>query len=191
MKTFKLVWNIHKYVGLVLAIIVAMISVTGFLLIIKKDVAALQPPTMRGEAGEPDEFLSIAEVLDRCYAVGHPAFAGPDDIDRIDFRLGKRVHKVRSKHDTMEIQVDAVTGAILSGPLPRRSDLIEQIHDGSFFGDAVHGWVMPATAVGLLVLTVSGIWVWVAPILKRRQRRAAARATASAPAADARPRQMP
>lgn len=180
MKTFKLVWNIHKYVGIVLAIIVAMISVTGFLLLVKKDYAYLQPPTERGAAGEPEEFLSVSEILDRVYATGHPAFAGPDDIDRIDFRLGRRVHKVRSQHEYLEVQVDAVTGAILSPPTPRRSDLIEQIHDGSYFADWVHGWVMPLTAVGMLTLTVSGLWVWIAPILKRRRRRAAA-ARAAAP----------
>jgi len=171
---FKLVWNVHKYVGLVLAVIVAMVSVTGLLLLVKKDFDALQPPTQRGEAGEPADFIPVAEVLEAAYAVGHPAFASLDDIDRIDLRPHRRVHKVRSVHDHMEIQVCAVTGAVLSGPGPRRSDLIESIHDGSFFGDRAHGWVMPATAVGLLVLTVSGIWVWIAPVLKRRRRRAAA-----------------
>ena len=81
-----------------------------------------------------------------------------------------------------KIQVCAVTGAILSGPLTRRSDLIESIHDGSFFGDWAHGWVMPAAAIGLLVLTVSGIWVWIAPVLTRRRRRAVAASAARAAA---------
>ncbi len=183
MSTFKLVWNVHTYVGLVLAVIVAMVSVTGLLLLVKKDFAALQPPTQRGEPGEPADFIPVAEVLKATYATGHPAFASFDDIDRIDVRPDRRVHKVRSVHGQMELQVCAVTGAILSGPLPRRSDLIESIHDGSFFGDWAHGWLMPATALGLVVLTVSGIWVWIAPVLTRRRRRRAIAARAAHEAA--------
>ena len=72
-----------------------------------------------------------------------------------------------------------MTGAILSGPVPRRSDLIERIHDGSFFGDWAHGWVMPATAIALLVLVVTGIWVWVTPILRRKRVRARGKALAA------------
>ena len=175
MSRLKLFWNIHKYAGIALALLVSMVAVTGLLLLLKKDFAALQPPTQRGAEGRPADFLSIDEILQRTYALGHPAFTGPEDIDRIDMRVDRRVHKVRSRHDFMEVQVDAVTGAILSGPLPRRSDLLERIHDGSFFADWVHGWVMPTVALGLLLLTGTGLWIWIAPILTRRARRRTAR----------------
>jgi uncharacterized iron-regulated membrane protein len=180
MSRLKLFWNIHKYAGIALSLLVSMIAVTGLLLLLKKDIPTLQPPTQRGAEGGPAEFLSIDEVLQRTYAIGHPAFTGPDDIERIDLRIDRRVHKVRSHHGFMEVQVDAVTGAILSGPLPRRSDLIERIHDGSFFADWVHGWVMPTVALGLLLLTGTGLWIWIAPILGRRARRRAARTAAGA-----------
>jgi uncharacterized iron-regulated membrane protein len=173
MSRLKLFWAIHKYAGVALALLVTMVAVTGLLLLLKKDFAALQPPTQRGSDGRPADFLSIDEVLRRTYAIGHPAFTGPEDIERIDLRIDRRVHKVRSRRGFMEVQVDAVTGAILSGPLPRRSDLLERIHDGSFFADWVHGWVMPAVAMGLLLLTGTGLWIWIAPILTRRARRRA------------------
>lgn len=180
MNLFKLSWNLHKWVGIGLALIIAMVSVTGFLLLIKKDYAWIQPPTKRGVEGEVAEFLPLSEVFDAIYALEHPAFASFDDIDRVDTRPDKRVHKVRSNHDHMEVQVDAITGEILSGPLPRRSDLIEQIHDGSLFGDWAHGWVMPASAVLLMGLVVTGLWIWITPIVKRRRRRLAKEARANA-----------
>ena len=57
------------------------------------------------------------------------------DIDRIDLRPGKSVAKVRAKSG-WEIQIDTGTGDVLHVAY-RRSDLIESIHDGSFFADRV------------------------------------------------------
>ncbi|MFK7959903.1 MAG: PepSY domain-containing protein [Phycisphaerales bacterium] len=185
MNAFKIAWNLHKWVGIGLAVILALLSATGFLLLVKKDYAYLQPPTMRGEPGETQDFLPIHEVLDRAYAIGHPAFQSIDDIDRIDMRPGKRVHKIRSNHDYLEVQVDAITGAILSGPTPRRSDFVERLHDGSWFGDWAHGWLMPATAICMLGLVVTGLWIWITPIVKRRKRRRAKAARDAAAAQNA------
>ena len=189
-KTLKTFWTIHKWAGIVLALLVALVSVTGFLLLVKKDFAWLQPPTERGGAAETAaDFLPIdaifAAAAAHAAATGTDGFAELSDIDRVDFRPGRGIHKIRSKATAggapLEIQVDAVTGEVLAGPGVRRSDLIERIHDGSFFGDWAHGWLMPAVAIGLLLLTFSGLWIWMEPIVKRRSRRRRAKALATAP----------
>lgn len=176
MRTFKLFWNTHKWTGIVLALILATTAVTGFLLLLKKEFAWIQPPTQRGTEGDYREFASIGEVIDAVLAQGHEDFTSVDDVDRIDFRPGKSIHKVRSVRNDTEFQVDAMTGEVVSGPDVRRSDLIERIHDGSFIADWFHDYIMPLSAIGLLFLTFSGIWLWLEPKWRRRKRnRAAAR----------------
>ena len=54
----------------------------------------------------------------------------------------------------------------------RRSDLIESIHDGSFFADAAKLWVFLPAALILLGLWISGVYLWLLPHLVRRRRRA-------------------
>ena len=171
MQTYKFFWDTHKWTGIVLSLVFVMIAVTGFLLLIKKDHAWIQPPTQEGAEGSVEDFLPLDQMFAKVFAEGHPDFQSMDDIDRVDFRPGKRVHKVRSVHNHSEIQVDAVTGAILSVDT-RTSDLLEQIHDGSFFGDWAHDWFMPVVPFALLFLVGSGLYLWLAPkIRKARNRR--------------------
>ncbi len=169
MNYFKLTWDLHKWTGLTLSLVVATLSVTGFLLLVKKEFASIQPPTQQGAEGAVGDFISLEAVLAAAASTGDPAFATPDDIDRIDFRPGERVHKVRSRTGYGEIQVCAVTGAVLSHTW-RPSDLIEQIHDGSWFSDVWHDYGMPIVALGVLFLSGSGVYIWITPILRKQRR---------------------
>ena len=45
MSSFKFFWTTHKWTGIVIAILLVMSSITGFLLLIKKDFDWIQPPT--------------------------------------------------------------------------------------------------------------------------------------------------
>jgi hypothetical protein len=67
-----------------------------------------------------------------------------------------------------EVQVDLRTGAVLQSTY-RRSDLIESLHDGSFFGDVAKlGLFLPAGLV-LLSLYVTGTWMLLQPWVARRR----------------------
>ena len=59
MKSFKLFWTAHKWTGIVLAIVFASTAVTGFLLLVKKEFAWIQPPTNTGTG-----VLGAGTVLD-------------------------------------------------------------------------------------------------------------------------------
>ena len=52
----------------------------------------------------------------------------------------------------------------------RRSDLFEQIHDGSFFADWVKTFIFLPAGIILLVLWLTGIWLFFEPHIKRWQR---------------------
>ena len=170
MATFKFFWKAHRWTGIVVAAVVLASSGTGFLLLLKKRVDWIQPPTLQGAAGGADEFITMQQLLDVVHAQDNPDFATLADIDRIDFRPDDRVFKVISKHHQSELQVCAVTGRVMSTGR-RRSDLLEDIHDGSFWAGWWHDWAMPLFGVGLVFMTGSGLWMWIEPTLRRRKRR--------------------
>jgi hypothetical protein len=95
------------------------------------------------------------------------------DVQRVDIRPSKGIAKVILKSD-VEYQVDLGTGNVLQREL-RMSDFIESLHDGSFFaGDLSKLGVFLPAAIGLLVLWVSGIYMfWLPIIVKQRKSRAA------------------
>ena len=111
----------------------------------------------------------LAEGLDR---VDEAGLAQWSDIDRLDVRPEQGVIKVRGKN-RWEVQVDAATAEVLHVQY-RRSDLIESLHDGSWFGDFAHDRVMPLVACLLLFLAGSGYVMWAVPKWRKwRKRRAA------------------
>ncbi len=168
MNTFRFFWNTHKWVGISAAAFLLLIASTGFLLLLKKEFAWIQPPTQVGSEGRLEGFLTLEEAWQRVLAAKHPDFRTIDDLDRIDVRPSQRIYKVRSKHNHTEIQVDAINGAILSTET-RRSDFLEELHDGSWFAKPVHDYLMPIVALCVVFLVCSGLWIWSAPILKRRR----------------------
>lgn len=172
MHWFRLLWRVHRWLGVAAGLILLVSAGTGFLLLLKKDYAWLQPPIAVGEPGPAAALQPLAAVVGAVLALELPQFRSLDDIDRIDFRPGKGVHKVVSRHDHCEVQVCATT-LRTSGPGERRSDWLEALHDGSWFGDLAHGTVMPLVALILLYLAASGYVMWLWPKLRRRRGRRA------------------
>jgi uncharacterized iron-regulated membrane protein len=170
MTLFKLCWEAHKWIGIALSLILINISVTGLLLLEKKQYDWIQPSTCRGQPGSPDDFISMQRVLEAVLACGHPDFPDVNAVDRVDFRPGKRVYKVRSQTRHAEIQVDAITGEILSTST-RFCDFLEQLHDGSILGAWMHDMIMPIVAVANTVLALSGLYLWLGPKFTRKRRR--------------------
>lgn len=171
MKPYKFCWELHKWLGIVLCLILVNISVTGLLLLEKKKVEWIQPGTRKGQQGTPADFISVQAALDSVLDSNHPDFANLDAVDRIDVRPEKRVYKVQSKTNYAEIQVDAVTGDILHAA-SRRSDWLEQLHDGTLFGTWMHGGIMPLVSVANILLALTGLYLWLGPKFKKKKPKA-------------------
>ena len=77
--------------------------------------------------------------------------------------------KVRAKN-SWEIQLDTQTGEILQVAV-RRSDLIESLHDGSYFHEHAKLWVFFPTGLMLLILVLTGLHLFFLPYLARRRRK--------------------
>ena len=155
-------WNrkIHRWGSIIALIPVGVILVAGIFLQLKKQLDWVQPPTVKGSgkelAIEFDEVLSIAKT------VPEAAVLSWADIDRLDVRPGKGMLKVRAKN-RWEIQIDTNSGKILQVAF-RRSDLIESLHDGSFFFDGAKLWIFLPSALFLLLLWLTGLYLFLLPV---------------------------
>ena len=167
MKLSKLSRNLHRW-GSILALLPMMIIiVSGVVLQLKKESAYIQPPTQRGTGSQ----LSIGfdRILEVAKTVPQAGIASWDDVHRLDVRPGKGMLKVRGKNG-WEIQIDTQTGDVLQVAV-RRSDLIENIHDGSYFHDSFKLWVFLPAGLILMVLAITGVHLFILPYLTRRRRR--------------------
>ena len=90
--------------------------------------------------------------------------AGWDDVNRIDLRPGRGMAKVWLRNG-WEVQVDLGSGRVLQAAY-RRSDLIESLHDGSFFaGDLSRLGIFVPAGLCLLLMWVTGLWMFGCPFL--------------------------
>ncbi|MGR8920202.1 MAG: PepSY domain-containing protein [Gammaproteobacteria bacterium] len=163
----KLSRSLHHWGSIAIAVPLVVVLLSGILLLLKKDLDWIQPPTRAGSrAGVSVDF---ERILAAARAVPEAGIDGWSDIDRLDVRPAKGMLKVRGR-EGWEIQLDAHSGAVLQVAY-RRSDLIESIHDGSFFGQLTKRWVFLPAALVLLVLWITWMVLFFHPYLTRAKRR--------------------
>jgi uncharacterized iron-regulated membrane protein len=161
--------KIHHWGSIAIALPLVIVLVTGVLLLLKKDLDWIQPPTIKGEQkGLTLDFEQILAIARTAPEAGIETWA---DVDRIDVRPGKGMLKVRAE-SSWEIQIDANTGQILQLAY-RRSDLIESIHDGSFFGDYAKLWIFLPAALVVIGLWITGMVLFFHPYLVKSKKRKA------------------
>jgi len=163
----------HRYIGIGVAVLLLVSAITGILLAFKKDVDILQPPTQKGVSKVLGDWKPIDEIRD--IAVQHLQEQLNDvqqiSIDKIDVRPDKGIAKVIFDNDNWEIQVDGVSGKVLS-MAKRHSDWIERLHDGSIISDGFKLISMNFLGWGVLILIFTGAWLYYGPGIYRRLKRA-------------------
>ena len=138
---------------------------SGIMLQLKKQSNWIQPNVEVNSSSKP---VMLQSYLDAVSTVKEANISSWDDIERIDIRPDKGIAKIKSKNN-WEIQIDIETSEIYA-TYYRRSDIIESIHDGSFFSEIVkYGWFLPS-GILLLTLSLTGIYMFFIPILKKRRR---------------------
>ena len=136
-----------------------LVIVTGILLMLKKEFDWIQPPTQKGVQPKAIPTLTLEELFASAREVPELEMENWADLDRVDVKSDKGVVKFVGSN-RWEVQVDTTTGEVLQVAY-RRSDLIESLHDGSFFVDwTKHNLFLPS-GVLLLVLWFSGIYLFV------------------------------
>jgi len=166
LKLNKQLRKIHYWISPFIFIPILIILSTGILLQLKKQSDWVQPPIQQGVSNIPS--IEFREMLETAKSVPEAEISSWEDIYRIDIRPEKGISKIRSNNQ-WEIQIDNQTKEILSVEY-RRSDVIESIHDGSFFSDYVKfGWFLP-TAILLIFMSISGIYMFLLPLFMKRKK---------------------
>ncbi len=161
--------KLHRWGAIVCTIPLLLVIASGLLLQIKKQIEWVQPPTRQGASANETPRQSWSEILEITRAVETAEVAGWKDIDRLDVRPEKGVVKVRCKN-RWELQIDLQSGDVLSSTY-RRSDLIESLHDGSFFTESAKAWIFLPNGIILIGLWGTGVWLWYLPLRNRRKKR--------------------
>lgn len=172
--------KLHRKIAIALFLFFFCIAVTGLLLGWKKNTGGLLlAPTQKGVSADIQTWLSFDSLHTMAIQVLRDSVS-PElstAIDRIDARPSKGVVKFVFADHYWGIQLDATTGALLQ--IERRnSDFIEDLHDGSLFDDLLGTGdeqikLVYTTIMGssLILLTITGFWLWYGPKLIRRSRR--------------------
>ncbi|MEM6899648.1 MAG: PepSY-associated TM helix domain-containing protein [Pseudomonadota bacterium] len=175
MKLRVLMRQIHNWSSIVVALPLIIMIGAGVILMLKKEIAWIQPPTERGIAAD-GPMLALEDLLAAAITAEEAGFQSWEDIDRIDLRPSKGVAKFRGENH-WEVQVDTSTGEVIHVAF-RRSDIIESIHDGSFFAPWAKLFIFLPAGLVLFGLWLTGLYLFALPHLKKWQKQRAKRAAA-------------
>jgi len=162
--------KVHYWLSVIVVVPALVIFVSGILLQVKKQVEWIQPPTQNGTRGAPT--LSFDQILESARSVPDAKIESWEDIKRLDVRPGRGITKIRGGSD-LEIQIDNSSGKVLQ-VAKRRSDWVESLHDGSYFSSPVKYGIFLSTGVFLVVMLLSGIYLFFLPFIRKRKKSKAA-----------------
>lgn len=172
--------KIHRTLGATLFLLFLVVSLSGLLLGWKKNTGGyILPESARGTSAE----LSTWQPLDTLQSIAFSALRGTVDKDinldlqRIDARPEKGMVKFVFDNHYWGVQLDGSTGKVLA-ITRRRSDLVENIHDGSVLdlifgtqGEILKLCYTSIMGLSLLGFTITGFWLWYGPKVMRRTHR--------------------
>mgnify|MGYP002725730260 CR=1 FL=1 len=175
-KVLRIFRKVHRTTGALLFIFFFFISVTGLILGWKKNSNGyILPKTQLGTTADLQKWLPVDSLHTIACITLHNEVS-PElslEIDRIDMRKEKGSVKFVFVDSFYEVQLDGATGNVLSIG-QRRSDLFENIHDGSilddYFGTDGYVKLVYSTVMGvsLLIFTITGFWLWYGPKRMRK-----------------------
>ncbi len=169
LKTFR---KVHRTIGASLFIFFFIIASTGLMLGWKKHSSGLiLPKSYKGVSTDLKTWLPIDSLHTIACNILHDSVS-PSlslDLERIDIRKDKGMVKFVFLDDFKGIQLDGTTGKLLTIE-NRRSDIVENIHDGSildyFFNTSSEQIKLVYTSImglALLTFTITGFWLWYGP----------------------------
>jgi len=171
-KILRISRKIHRTTGAILFVFFFMTAVTGLLLGWKKHSGGIiLPESYKGKSTNQQDWLPIHILHEKAVKVAREEISSDLslELERIDVRSDKGMVKFVFVEGYWGIQLDCTTGELLHIER-RRSDFIENIHDGSFldylFGTNDEQIKLVYTSVmglALLTFTITGFWLWYGP----------------------------
>ena len=163
----KINTNIHYWGSAIVIVPLIIVLCSGLLLQVKKEFEWIQPKTMKTEYR--DLTLTFDQILEVSKTVKQTNIKSWKDIKLLDVRPGKGITKVRAKNN-WEIQIHNQTADILSINF-RRSDIIESIHDGSWFHDIAKLWLFLPSALIVLLMSITGMYLFLKRLPSKNKKR--------------------
>jgi uncharacterized iron-regulated membrane protein len=184
----------HSWGGLFLSFFILVVAVTGILLN-HKDLFfhRTNTPARSGLLTTATDLTSLNVSFPQALQLAREHY-GDESLEKIELKDdgGALTYKV-AKGDGEEIRIDAVTGAVttkygkvLSGSGENQLNwgkIVDDLHTGRIFG-AAGKLTVDFTSGVIILLTLTGIYLWVVPWLRKRENR---RRRADAPLPVARP----
>ncbi len=169
MKTQVLLRKIHHWGSLLIMVQMGLVIGAGLLLSLKKEVDWIQPPSINGTARADVPIQDMQALFDIARSVDELALNDWAELERVDFKPDKGMVKFVSANN-WEVQIDTATGEILQIAY-RRSDIIEKLHDGSFFAEWVKLYIFFPSGIVLFILWLTGIYLFFLPHIKRASKK--------------------
>lgn len=181
-KTLRTFRKIHRITGISLLAFFLIVAVTGLTLGWKKHTGGvILPKSYQGTSTDLKDWLPFDSLHKNAVKIFRDSISGtlPLDLERIDARVDKGMIKFVFIEGFWGIQIDGATGKLLHIER-RRSDFIENIHDGSIldylFNTKDEQFKVVYTSImglSLLTFVFTGFWLWVGPKrLRRRENKA-------------------
>ncbi len=177
-RVLRAVRKIHRTLGILLFVFFIIIAVSGLLLGWKKHSAGfILPISYQGTSSDLHAWLPLDSLHKCALQILQDSFSSSisTKIERIEVRQDKGMLKFVFADRYIGMQLDGATGTLLHIE-QRRSDVIENIHNGSildkYLGTSNGQIKLVYTSVmGLALLTFSltGFWLWYGP--KRMRQR--------------------
>ncbi|MEJ7623218.1 MAG: PepSY-associated TM helix domain-containing protein [Pyrinomonadaceae bacterium] len=164
--------KIHRTTGAILFGFFFIVAITGLLLGWKKHTGgAILADTAKGRSAKPEDWLAMPVLRDNAQNVFRNQISSEISpaIDRIDMRPEKGIAKFIFVEGYWGIQMDLTTGEPLTIER-RRSDFIENVHDGVILdnllgtsGEQIKLVYTSVMGLALLTFTITGFWLWLGP----------------------------
>jgi uncharacterized iron-regulated membrane protein len=155
----------HLWIGVIFTVVLLVISVTGILLNHKRGLG-LMPEVDHVPSGEFSAALTLDDLARRALREVGDSSTPELAIDRMDVRPRDGLVKVRLRNaSSTEVTLDLVTGRVLA--TDARGDVfLEKLHSGEIFGS--NGILLSdAGAIALVILLITGYWLWLRPRWRR------------------------
>ena len=161
--------KVHRITGLTLVVFILIISSTGILLGWKKHSAGLiLSKSYTGTSTDLKKWLSLDSLHTNACKILLDSIS-PElstELHRIDIRKESGMAKFVFKHHFTAIQLDGATGELLHIEV-RRSDFIEEVHDGSILdrylktgNQQIKLIYTSMMGLALLLFSITGFWLW-------------------------------
>jgi uncharacterized iron-regulated membrane protein len=151
--------KIHRVLSLIVVLPFLVMLLTGLILQLRQQLEFVQPSPVVMERMPERALLSMDQVME---AAGVRA----ESVQRIIFRP-QQFHLSLWLKDGRELQVHPQSGKILKAA-PRYTNLLIQLHEGSYFSKWVQYLVFFPAGLGVVILTISGLIIY--PRRRRRER---------------------